>query len=131
MTFKHFEDLPIGQAARKQRPVIFAFTIQEGLSKEYRLKDQIRASAGSVMDNIAEGFGRGGNKEFVNFLSVARGSHAEVRSQVYQLFDIGYISVEELNDFVKQSQETEEQISAFMQFLLRSDYKGSKFIKPL
>ena len=131
MTFKHFEDLPIWQAARKQQLDIFAFTVQEGLSKEYRLKDQIRASAGSVMDNIAEGFGRDGNKEFVNFLSVARGSHAEVRSQVYQLFDRGYISVEELNVFVKQSQETEEQISAFMQFLLRSDYKGSKFIKPL
>lgn len=131
MTFKHFEDLPIWQSARKQHLVIVGFSVQEGLSKDYRLKDQIRASAGSVMDNIAEGFGRGGNKEFVNFLSVARGSHAELRSQAYQLLDRGYISVQELDDFVKQSKEMEEQMSAFMQFLLRSDYKGSKFIKPI
>lgn len=101
MTFKHFEDLPIWQAARKQHRAIVAFSVEEGLSKDYGLKNQIRASAGSVLDNIAEAFGRGGNKEFVNFLSVARGLHAEVRSQVYQLSDRGYTSVEESDDFVE------------------------------
>lgn len=131
MTFKQFEDLPIWQAARQQHSLIVEFSLKEGLSKDYKLKDQVRAAAGSVMDNIAEGFGRGGNKEFVNFLTIATGSHAEARSQVYQLFDRGYISDLEPDSFVAKSKQLEEQLSAFIQFLLRSDLKGSKFIKPI
>jgi four helix bundle protein len=72
-----FEDLIIWQEARKLCQEIYRHTSKPPFSKDYSLKDQINASSGSVMDNIAEGFERGGNKEFINFLGISRGSWAE------------------------------------------------------
>ena len=64
----------------------------DGLRTDYRLKDQINGSSGSIMDNIAEGFNRGGNKEFINFLSYSKGSAGESLSQLYRIFDRNYIT---------------------------------------
>lgn len=73
-TIKCFEDLNVWQKARIFCRKIFRITNYELFSKDYRLKDQLRASSGSIMDNIAEGFERDGNKEFIQFLQIAKGS---------------------------------------------------------
>jgi four helix bundle protein len=64
MKIEKFEDLEVWQSARKLSKDVRDLTIKEPFSKDYRLKDQIRSSSGSVMDNIAEGFERDGRKEF-------------------------------------------------------------------
>jgi four helix bundle protein len=78
----NFEDLQIWQNARELSKVVYEITKTEPFNKDYRFRDQVRASAGSVMDNIAEGFEREGNKEFLQFLSIAKGSCGETRSQL-------------------------------------------------
>jgi len=129
MPYKCFEDLPIWQLARKQHRQVLEITTREGLIKDFRLKDQIKGSSGSVMDNIAEGFGRGGNKEFINFLTIARGSNDEARSQMYQVFDRGYIQDEELDKFVEDSKSLSNQLSSFILYLQNTEFKGAKFTK--
>jgi len=83
-TFHRFEDLEIWQTAKKLSLKVFKLTEAGPSSKDFKFRDQIRSSAGSVMDNIAEGFERSGQFEFVNFLSISKGSSGEVRSQLYR-----------------------------------------------
>lgn len=84
MKVERFEDLEIWQEARDLCKHIFTLTSKEPFSKDYKLRDQIHGSSGSIMDNISEGFGRGGNKEFLQFLFIAKGSCNETRSQGYR-----------------------------------------------
>ena len=81
MKIERFEDMEMWQKARELSKIVYEITRREKFSKDYRFRDQIRAAAGSVMDNIAEGFEREGNKEFIKFLSYSKGSIGEVRSQ--------------------------------------------------
>jgi len=73
-TIERFQDIICWQKARELENVIYRLTSSESFAKDYGLKDQINRATGSVMDNIAEGFGRGGNKEFANFLMISRAS---------------------------------------------------------
>jgi four helix bundle protein len=77
--------------ARELCQDVYRITNYELFSRDYRLRDQINASSGSVIDNIAEGYQRNGNKEFVQFLSIAKGSCGEVRSQLHRALDRKYI----------------------------------------
>src|SRR5450759_4009607 len=98
MQIDRFEDLEIWQEARALCNSVFEITSVSPFCSDFKFKDQIRASSGSVMDNIAEGFERGGNKEFIQFLSIAKGSCGETRSQSYRAFDYKYINQDILDD---------------------------------
>lgn len=93
-TIKSFEEIEVWKRARVFAKQIYSCTSTGAFSKDYSLKDQINASSGSIMDNIAEGYGRGGNKEFITFLCYTRGSADESRSQLYRAFDRQHISEE-------------------------------------
>lgn len=127
MTITRFEDLECWQDARELCRSIFRLTSREPFSKDYRFRDQIRASSGSIMDNAAEGFERGGNKEFIQFLSIAKGSCGETRSQAYRAFDFKYINKDELYELLEQTTNLSKKISGFISYLKRSSYKGTKY----
>jgi len=129
MTIERFEDLEIWRDARALSKRIFEITCQNPFCNDYKLRDQIRSSSGSVMDNIAEGFERDGNKEFVQFLSVAKGSCGETRSQSYRSFDYNYITEDKLEELISKTTQLSKKISSMMSYLKQSDFKGSKF-KP-
>ena len=92
------EDLRVWQNARVLCKTIYTLTHKEGFEKDFRFVQQIRAAAGSIMDNIAEGYGRGGNKEFIQFLSIAKGSTQEVLSQLYRAYDVQHITEQEFTE---------------------------------
>ena len=87
-----FEDLDIFQSARNLCKEVYTITKGGEFHKDVRFVQQIHASAGSVMDNIAEGYEREGNKEFVNFLYIAKGSCGEVRSQIIRASDVASLT---------------------------------------
>lgn len=127
MKVQRFEDLEIWIEARELCRIIFKITSKESFSKDYRFRDQIRASSGSVMDNVAEGFNRGGNKEFCQFLSFATGSVGEARSQSYRAYDYEYISEEKLNELLERTDILCRKIFNLMNYLKKSDLKGLKY----
>lgn len=124
-----FEDLEIFQLARKLCKEVYEITKEGEFHKDIRFVQQIHASAGSVMDNIAEGYEREGNKEFINFLYIAKGSCGEVRSQIIRASDVGFIdndtSTRLYNDCIGLS----KAISAFVKSLKTSGYRGSKHLE--
>lgn len=126
-TIKRFEDLEIWQLARKLSQQIIFISKNTELKSDYRFKDQIKASSGSVMYNIAEGFERDGNLEFRQYLSIAKGSAGETRSQSYRLFDSEYISEEKLKKLVNECEILSKKIANFISYLNKKDFKGNKF----
>lgn len=126
-TISKFEDLQIWQTARKLASEIHFISVETELKNDFRLKSQIKASSGSVMDNIAEGFERDGNMEFRQFLSIAKGSAGETRSQIYRLYDCGYIDNERCNHLKMEYEKLSGKISNFIAYLNKRDFKGNKF----
>jgi four helix bundle protein len=129
-TITQFEELDIWKDARalckETRDLI---NHSEHFLKDYALRDQISRSTGSIMDNIAEGFGRGGNKEFHNFLSFSMGSCLEAKSQVYRAFDFHYIDLKEKERMIETIEKLSFKIIALMKYLRRTEIKGSKYNK--
>jgi four helix bundle protein len=126
-TITKFEDLEIWQEARKLAKEVFILSKETDLKTEFRFKEQIKASSGSVMDNIAEGFERDGNLEFRQFLSIAKGSAGETRSQIYRLYDYEYISEEQFKDLKNKYENLSGKIKNFITYLNKKDFKGNKF----
>ena len=121
------EALRIWQCARTISKSIYILTYHDNFEKDYRFVQQIRAAAGSIMDNIAEGFGRSGSKEFIQFLYIARGSCQEVISQLYRAWDVQYISEEEFTETKKQVETTSVMIYNLIDNLKQSENKGPKY----
>jgi four helix bundle protein len=126
-TITKFEDLEIWQEARKLTKEINIISKETDLKQDFRFKEQIKASSGSVMDNIAEGFERDGNLEFRQFLSIAKGSAGETRSQIYRLFDYEYISEEKFTELKIKYENLSGKIKNFITYLNKKDFKGNKF----
>jgi four helix bundle protein len=126
-TIKRFEDLEIWKEARRLSQKIIELSETTNLKSDFRFKEQIKSSAGSVMDNIAEGFERDGNLEFRQFLSIAKGSAGEARSQCYRLLDSKYISENESNILIKDYEQLSKRIAGFINYLNKKDFKKNKF----
>ena len=126
-TWTTFEDIEVWQLARSFCKEVFEITQREGLGKDFALKNQINKSSGSIMDNIAEGFGRDGTKEFINFLSIAKGSTNESRSQLHRILDRNYINKQEHKVLCEQTHEIINKIGGLIAYLKRSNYKGIKY----
>ena len=127
MNIKRFEDLEIWQEARELCKIVNEITSQAPFCNDFKLRDQIRGSSGSAMDNIAEGFDRGGNKEFGQFLSISKGSTGEARSQSYRAYDNNYITEEKFNDLLARTDSLSRKTYNLMQHLKNSDIRGIKY----
>ena len=122
-----FEDLLTWQKARELTRVILALTKSDEFSRDFALKDQLCRAVISVPANIAEGFERDGNREFVKFLSIAKGSAGEVRSLLYLAMDLGYISSDQMDESITLSLETARLIGGMIRYIQGSNKKGRKF----
>ena len=122
-----FEDLEIWNISRDICKDIEILFETSGLGKRYSLRDQMDRSSGSIMDNIAEGFERNGNREFINFLSYSKDSCGELKSQLYRSFDKNIISEEQFRVTSQKIELVKNKIGAFMKYLNTSEIKGLKF----
>ncbi len=122
-----FEDLIAWQKARLLAQSISTLLSEEPFSKDFALKDQMRRSSISIPANIAEGFERDGNKEFIKFLSIAKGSAGELRSHLLLALDQGYLSNSDYEPIETQLLETSRVIGGLMNYLKRTEKKGRKF----
>lgn len=125
-----FEDLSIFQKARDLCKEVYAITKDGEFHKDSRFVQQIHASVGSVMDNIAEGFERDGNKEFINFLYIAKGSCGEVRSQIIRASDVGFIDNDTAKRLYNDCLNLSKSIAKFIASLRKSTITGLKNLKP-
>lgn len=116
-TIQKFQDLEIWQLANELSGNIFILTQSSLLSKDFALKDQMNRSSGSIADNIAEGFGRGGRIEFIQFLSIARASSSELQSQIIRCFQRKYIEENTYSDLIEMADKLGKKIGAFIQYL--------------
>jgi len=121
MSIERFEDIKAWEKAREFVKGIYSVTNGSKFSKDWSLKDQMRRAAVSIMSNIAEGFQRDTDKEFIRFLYIARGSAGEVQSQLYILLDLGYISREEFDKFYVKADDISKLISGFIRYLKGSE----------
>ena len=119
--------MEIWQLARQLNKMLFTLTEKGEFIRDFKFKYQLRDSGGSIMDNIAEGFGRGGNREFSNFLTISEGSCTEVQSQLYRAVDRKYITEEELKDSHELAKLISDKTGALITYLIQSEYKGQKF----
>lgn len=126
----YFEDLEVWKSARELTNRIYKITAEGGFAKDYGLRDQIRRAAVSIMSNIAEGYERGGNQEFIQFLSIAKGSSGEVRSQLYVVLDQSYIEKNECERLLDAFKKLSIMLNNFMEHLKGSRYRGAKYKMP-
>ena len=128
-TIRKFEDLEIWQLARELNLEIFPILEKLHELRMFELKNQLERSAGSVMDNIAEGYERDGNKEFRQFLAISKGQLGEVRSQLYRAMDRKVIDAERNNYLQEKCLTLASKIAKFITYLNNSDMRGNKFKK--
>jgi len=128
-TINKFEDLEIWQLSRLLSADIFNISNLKPLSQDFALKNQMLRSAGSIMDNIAEGFGRGSRLEFIQFLSIAKASASELQSQIIRCKDYKYISNDLFEMTIEKINKIGNKIAAFMSYLNKSNFKGQKFME--
>jgi len=126
-TFQKFEDIEAWQRARELTREIYTASNENPFSKDFGLRDQVRKTSVSIMSNIAEGFERDGTKEFMQFLSVAKGSSGELRSQLYVALDQGYLEEHRFNRLLGIVLETSRMIGGLINYLRKSKMKGTKY----
>ena len=122
-----FEDIEAWKKARELTKNIYELTDKGLLARDFGLKDQLRRSSLSIMANIAEGFERGGDKEFRQFLAIAKGSVGELKAQLYVALDADLVTIEQFSSLSALADETSRLIAGFMRYLKQSAHKGSKY----
>jgi four helix bundle protein len=116
-TVLRFEDLDVWKEARSLVKAVYSFTSTGAVARDFGIRDQLQRAAVSVMSNIAEGFERGTNKEFVQFLHIAKGSAGEVRSLLYAALDIGYLAQAEFKTISDSALSISGRLSSFIKYL--------------
>ena len=127
MIIERFEDIASWQKARELARNIYKHSKGGEFARDFGLRDQIREASVSIMSNIAEGFERGGDKEFRQFLSTAKGSCGEVRSQLYVAMDQNYIVPADFNQMYQMTMDISRLTSGFMRYLGGSELRGHKY----
>jgi four helix bundle protein len=128
-TIKRFEDLEVWKKARELDIILYKLSKTGEFAKDFDLKRQILRSSGSIMDNIAEGFERGGKGEFIQFLSISKGSAGELRSQCLRASDREYLLEKDFTNVHDRCVEISKMLQGFMDYLQNSEIRGSKYIK--
>ena len=126
-SMEKFEDIDAWRKARELTRDIYRITNQGTFAKDSALRNQIRRASVSIMSNIAEGFGRGGNREFIQFLSMAKGSVSEVQAQLYVALDAGYITGDQFRKLYSDTNTTARLVGGLLRYLRHNDFKGAKY----
>ena len=126
-TIRRFEEIEAWQYARGLVNAVYKASADGRFARDFALLNQARRAAISVMSNIAEGFERGGNKEFVQFLATAKGSCGELRSQLYVAADQGYIRQEEFDVLAEEAMRVSRMVAGLIRHLRQSELKGAKY----
>ncbi len=126
-TIKRFEDIVSWQKARTLNALLGKHIYAGKFKNSYKLISQIEGSAGSIMDNIAEGFERNGNKEFLQFLYISKGSCGEFRSQLYRVIDRGYLAQTEFDELYNLAMEIIVLLQKLIGYLEQTEMKGVKY----
>ena len=126
-TVRQFEDLEVWQKARELNRMIYAVSSAGAFARDFPLRGQARDASISVMGNIAEGFERGGNREFMQFLSIAKGSCGELRSHLCAAMDVRYITQQQHQQINEKALEVSRMTSGLMNHLGHSAMRGSKY----
>lgn len=121
------EDIIVWQKAKSLTINIYKASNHGSFAKDFGLRDQIRRAAVSIPSNIAEGFGRGGNREFLQFLSISKGSLFELKTQLIIANEIGYLNDEIFSKISNEIDEVGKMLTSFMNYLSNSDIKGIKY----
>jgi four helix bundle protein len=124
---ERFEDMECWKKARELTKVIYEISSASKFAHDYGRRDEIRRASVSILSNIAEGFERDGNKEFIQFLSLVKGSCGEVRAQLYVAFDQQYIIREQFELFSERAIEVNRIISGLIKYLRQSEIQGRKY----
>ena len=124
---REFEEIEAWRVARELTRRVYACSAQGGFARDFGLQGQMRRASVSIMSNIAEGFERGGNAEFLHFLSIAKGSAAEVQSQLYVARDVGYVAPQEFEQLQALVRTTKRLLAGFMNYLKQTPIRGQKF----
>ena len=126
-TIERFEDIEAWQKGRELTRELYASSNQGLFAKDFGLRDQVRRAAVSVMSNIAEGYERGGNKEFSQFLAQAKGSCGEIRAQLYVALDQEYLDKATFDRLTDMALQISRMLAGLIKYLRNSELKGSKY----
>ena len=129
-TFERFEDIEAWQRARRLTQEVYAATKSGELARDFALSNQLRRAAISITSNIAEGFERDGAREFLQQLSVAKGSVGELRSQLYVALDERYLDERVFEGLKNQAEEVSRLLAGLINYLRTSEFRGTKYRQP-
>jgi four helix bundle protein len=124
---EQFEDIDSWKLGRELTREIYRITSEGNFARDFEPRNQIRRAAVSILSNIAEGFERTGNREFVQFLSMAKGSCGELRAQLYVALDQNYITSAQFEALSQQARSVSQLTSGLIRYLQQSELRGSKF----
>lgn len=127
---EQFEDILAWQKGRELTQLVYRESRKGEFAKDFALRDQIRRAVISITSNIAEGFERGGTKEFIQFLGHSKGSSGEVRSQLYVALDEQYVDQELWQELHNRCLEISRLLDGFIKYLRQTEIKGRKFQGP-